>query len=86
MGRTISNPVQRMFFVYDGPSNTSLCSILGCPRPLRRGRNAGNLENHVKVFHPNEFKKLLIEKLKVPFCQNEYEDEPSSSILKVSNY
>lgn len=84
MGRTISNPVIRMYFVYDLSTNTSTCTILDCPHPLRSGRHAGNLENHIKAFHPNEYKELLKEKSKVSSYHNEY--EPSSSVVKVSNY
>jgi len=60
MGRTISNPVIRMYFVYDLSTNTSTCTILDCPHPLRSGRHAGNLENHIKAFHPNEYKELRV--------------------------
>ncbi|KAF0713185.1 zinc finger BED domain-containing protein RICESLEEPER 1-like isoform X2, partial [Aphis craccivora] len=62
MGRTISNPVIRMYFVYDLSTNTSTCTILDCPHPLRSGRHAGNLENHIKAFHPNEYKELRKQK------------------------
>ncbi|CAI6358146.1 unnamed protein product [Macrosiphum euphorbiae] len=85
MGRKITNPVLRMYFVYNVSTNTSTCTILDCPHPVRSGCHAGNLENHVKAFHQNEYKELLKEKSKVSSsCHNEY--EPSSSIVKKQKY
>lgn len=68
MGRKITNPALTMYFVYDLSTNTSTCTILDFLRPLRSGCHAGNLENHVKAFHQNEFKELLKEKSKVSSC------------------
>jgi len=84
MGRKITNPVLSMYFVYDLSSKTSSFTILDCPHPLHSGCHAGNLENHIKAFHQNEFKELLKEKSKMSSYHNEY--ELSSSIVKVNNY
>ncbi|CAI6367218.1 unnamed protein product [Macrosiphum euphorbiae] len=84
MGRKITNSGLRMYFVYNVSTNTCTCTILDCPHPVRSGCHARNLENHVKAFLQNENKELLKEKSKVSSCHNEY--EPSSSIVKDSNY
>ena len=47
MGRTSTNPVQRMYFVYNLNKNESTCQIINCPHPIRIGCHAENLETHV---------------------------------------
>lgn len=85
MGRTNTNPVQRMYFVYNLEKNECTCQIINCPHPIRSGRHAGNLETHVKSFHKNEYQLLLKEKVKMSISKtaSNVESETYSSILKV---
>ncbi|KAF0707481.1 zinc finger BED domain-containing protein RICESLEEPER 1-like isoform X1, partial [Aphis craccivora] len=64
MPRTKSNPVGRMFFHYNLNTNESTCQVPNCKNPVRTGNHSGNLENHIKQFHKEQYGTLLREKEK----------------------
>lgn len=87
MGRKTTNPVTKMFFKYNINTNESICTIPECVNPVRSGNHAGNLENHVKTFHKNEYILLLNEKEKNAMKLKHNESVCSTStVAKVSNY
>ncbi|KAL5233767.1 hypothetical protein ACI65C_001177 [Semiaphis heraclei] len=51
-----------MYFKFNISTNECVCQIPDCVNPIRTGSHSGNLENHVKVFHKDEYLLLLKEK------------------------
>lgn len=82
MGRKSSNPVQEMYFRYNVNTNESVCQIHECTNPRRTGNHAGNLENHIKVFHKEEH--ILLMKEKEKFSKKTHCDHSTSMTSKVS--
>jgi len=64
MGRTKSNPVGQMFFQYNINTNESTCQVPNCKNPVRTCNHSGNLENHIKYFHKEQYDILLKKKKK----------------------
>ncbi|XP_060851317.1 uncharacterized protein LOC132929775 [Rhopalosiphum padi] len=65
MGRTKSNPVGQMFFQYNINTNESTCQVPNCKNPVRTCNHSGNLENHIKYFHKEQYDILLKKKKKI---------------------
>jgi len=84
MGRTISNPVQKMYFKYNISTNECVCQIPNCINPIRTGNHSGNLENHVKVFHKDEYQLLLKEKERFTGSKLKRDGCFNSTVSKVS--
>lgn len=84
MGRTISNPVQKMYFKFNISTNECVCQIPNCVNPIRTGSHSGNLENHVKVFHKDEYLLLLQEKERLTGSKLKRDGCFNSTVSKVS--
>jgi len=84
MGRTISNPVQKMYFKFNISTNECVCQIPNCNNPIRTGSHSGNLENHVKVFHKDEYLLLLKEKERLTGSKLKRDGCFNSTVSKVS--
>lgn len=62
MGRKNTNPVGKLYFTYDLSKDHSVCNIVGCPRPILKGKHSRNLETHIKTTHPIELNILTSKK------------------------
>lgn len=62
--RTLTDPVQRMRFVYDDvdKNESVVCQVLNRPHSMRGGRHGENLENRVEAFRRKDKYTLLISK------------------------
>jgi len=83
MPRTKSNPVGRMFFQYNLNTNESTCKVPNCKNPVRTGNHSGNLENHIKQYHKEEYGISFKRKEK---NNSTYPTENCSTTNKVSIY
>lgn len=62
MGRKKSNPVGQLYFTYDAEKDVSTCKVDGCQRSVLKGRHSNNLETHIRSYHPDEHKQLIVTK------------------------